>query len=155
MSNQEELEATINDLREKLESTKKMQGGSDRAFQEAARKAAELEAKLAKMSAYAGGEAAILSRLDRIEKAYADKQAQLEIQFYAKEKALVSGIDFGLLDGFTFKDRAAVDAKVAALSQYIEDVSKDRINEKLKGGRQPMAGPSAKESNPFLEIVRR
>jgi hypothetical protein len=127
---------TVESLTIKLEKLRATQAGIDRAYNAEKKRADALEARMLK----AGSEAELLSRLDKIQKAYADKERKLELQYYTKSKCLDAGISYDLFSDIELPDEMAIERKIAQFSEGIEAATYQAINAKLLTSSKPQAG---------------
>lgn len=95
---------------------------------------------LAKFKSIGETDSDIMRRLERIQEAYKAKEAQLETRYYARERALVAGIDYQLIADYPFDSKESVDAKVSALTQFMLDAKDKGVSERLMVGSKPRAG---------------
>lgn len=139
----ETYKARIAELEADLESVRRSQAGSDRAFSVEKKRADALEARIAK----GGSEAAILGRLDAIQAGYRKRERDLELTFYKKSKCLDAGIPFELLQDVDLPDEPAIEKKVSQLAAAIEERTTQGVNARLVAGEKPRA---AGEPSKFL-----
>jgi chromosome segregation ATPase len=130
---------TYEELEAQLGLIKKAQAGADAKATKYQAQIRDMEARLNKYRAM-GDEHTLIQRIQRAEEAFKAKEAELETRYYARERALVAGIDYSLIEDYPFQDAAAVDAKIAALSTFIQDAKQRGVNEKLLSAPKPMAG---------------
>lgn len=146
----EELTKQLEAVTAQYENSRRAQAGVDTAFQREKKRADELEARLIKGQS----EAQILARLDAIQKGYAARERKLELAFYAKSKALDSGIDYALISDIDFKDEPAIERKVSQIAQAVTAQSLDELDRRLMQSTPPRAGNGSRpRATPLDGIV--
>ena len=137
-----EPEDTVESLKMKFESSRLSQASIDRQNRELRKKNAELEAQLLK----GGSEAQLLARLDKIERAAAARARALEVQFYARSKALEAGIPYEVLADLDLPDEPAVERKISQITSAVEAATLAGVEKKLGSSPKPQAGQSIREA---------
>jgi len=130
----------VETLKTKLEETKAAQAGSDRKYQEEAKKTKQLQEENELLKGRIGQEADIIRRLDKIYKTFEQREAEREIQFYSKIACLDQKIPYKLIENESFSDRDAVDSRLAQISETLEQMKIDEINGVLQKSSQPRGG---------------
>jgi hypothetical protein len=128
------------ELVEEVKRVKSAQAGSDKRVQELMTKNKDINEELRRFKAIGDSSGDILKRVDRIEKAYKEKEQQLETRYYARERALVAGVDWELIADFPFDSREAVDAKVSALTRFATDAAQREVSSMMIASTKPKAG---------------
>ena len=137
-------EAKIARLEEQLADIKRSQSGVDIAYNREKKRADALEARIVQGES----EASILSRLDKIQQAYAAKERGLELKFYAKAKCLDASIDFALISDIEFRDEPAIERKIAQFAEMVTARSLEELDARLRLSTPPRAGNPSIGSKP-------
>lgn len=137
----------VNALRAELEQIKKAQAGSDRAYQEAAKKAAALEAEK---------EALIKERMTEKEKAeYEFKRQREELEAKSREVAEATlhllksklmaekGIKPAAMQFIAGTNETEILQSIDTFNKQIEEMVTERVNSKLISAPPPKAGASS------------
>lgn len=131
---------TLESLRAQLEDTRRAQAGQDRKNGEYQARIKDLEGQLEKYRSYGGGEDAVLSRLDRIQEAYRQKERALEIRYHLRERCMETGLDPILFDGMPFDDETQVDATISRWADHQDAMVDAAVNKRLTSVDKPRAG---------------
>lgn len=146
---------TVEELASQLEQIKKAQAGSDKAYQEAAKKAAELAAENEKLKKEK------MTEKERVEFELAKQKAEIE----AKEREVhdatlhlskvrllgAKKLPLEFADFVTGANEAELEAKLDTLNKLVESEVGRRIQEKLLSGKKPEAQQA--DVKPGLDIA--
>lgn len=147
---------TVEELASQLEQIKKAQAGSDKAYAEAAKKAAELAAENEKLKKEK------MSEKERAEFEHAKQKAELEAKEREVREATLhlskmrlmgaKKIPLEFADFISGADEAELESKLDTLSKLVEAEVGKRVQERLLSGEKPKTGTVAdgKPGNEFL-----
>lgn len=143
---------TVEELVAQLESIKRAQAGSDKAYQEAARRAKELEAENEKLKKEK------MSEKERAEFELAKQKAELEAKAREVAEATLRLSKMRLMsekklpveyaDLITGSNEEELIANMDRLNKAIDMVAAERMNEKLLSGKKPEAGVEKNKEAP-------
>lgn len=149
-------EVNLEELKAQLEQIKRTQAGSDKAYAEAAKKAAELAAENEKLKKEK------MSEKERAEFEHAKQKAELEAKEREVREATLHLSKMRLMgakqmplefaDFISGADEAELEAKLDTLSKLVEAEVGKRVQERLLSGEKPKSGTVAdsKPGNEFL-----
>ena len=136
--------ADIKALEEQLEQIKKIQAGSDKAYQEAAKKAAELAAENEKLKKEK------MNEKEKAEYEFAKQRAELEAKSREVAEATLrlskvkmmgeKGIDLEYADYITGSTEQELAQSLDTFSKRLEKLVAARVETTLKGSPKPQAG---------------
>ena len=139
----------VETFRTQLEATKLAQAGSDRKYQDTAKRLKEVEKENADLLTRVAHEKDIIGRLNKIYSAFEEKEQQREIEFYARVRCLDGGIPFKLVQNEKFPDRESVDTRLSVIQETLEEIKVSGINEVLSSASKPKGGESREDGGPL------
>lgn len=138
-------------LAEQLEQIKKAQAGSDKAYQEAARKAAELAAENEKLKKEK------MSEKERAEFEFAKKNAELEAKSREVAEATLrlskmklmgeKGVDMEYAEYIKGNSEEEIAQSIETFTKRLDKLVAERVEKKLGASPKPKAGDDAPKTN--------
>ena len=140
-------EVDIKALAEQLEQIKKAQAGSDKAYQEAAKKAAELAAENEKLKKEK------MSEKERAEFEFAKQRSELEAKSREVAEATLrlskmrlmgeKGIELDYADYITGNSEDEIAQSIDTFTKRLDKLVAERVEKKLSASPKPQSGASA------------